>query len=380
MRNDTVANLRIPGPTPVPPEILEATAGEMINHRGPEFADLLERLTTGIQPFFGTQQEILILSASGTGGMEAAIVNTLSPGDKALCVSVGSFGDRFAAMAEVYGADVTRCGVEWGDAATPQLVAEAITRDDYDALLITHNETSTGVTNPIGAIAAAVREVADPLILVDAVSSLGSIEMQMDEWGLDAVVTASQKGWLSPPGIAMAALSERGWAAAETSTMPSFYFDLKAHQEYAVRGQPPWTPALPTLYAMDAALLMMAADGPEAIFARHHRFAAWTRAAMRSMGLELLAEEQYASDTVTAVRVPDGVSGPALSKRLREQYDVVIAGGQGKLATSIFRIGHLGFLDEGEMADCFRALRSALVEEGFAPAEGAELPGIDGAV
>ena len=194
------------------------------------------------------------------------------------------------------------------------------------------------------------------------------------------VVTASQKGWLSPPGIAMAALSERGWAAAETSTMPSFYFDLKAHHEYAVRGQPPWTPALPTLYAMDAALLLMAAEGPEAIFARHHRFAAWTRA-----GDALHGAGAVGGGTVRIRHRHRRAGarrrlGPALSKRLREQYDVVIAGGQGKLATSIFRIGHLGFLDEGEMADCFRALRSALVEEGFAPAEGAELPGIDGAV
>ena len=374
----TPTNLRIPGPTPCPPEVLQAAAGEMINHRGPEFADLLERLATGIQPFFGTDQEVLIISASGTGAMEAAIVNTLSAGDKVLCITVGSFGDRFGTIAERYGADVTRSDIEWGDAATPELAAELIQREDYDALLITHNETSTGVTNPIGAIAQAVREVADPLIIVDAVSSLGSIEMRMDDWGLDAVVTASQKGWLSPPGIAMAALSERGWAAAETSTMPSFYFDLSTHKDYADRGQPPWTPALPTLYAMDAALPLLAAEGPEAIFARHHRFSAWTRAAAKSLGLELLAEERYASDTVTAIKVPDGITGAAVSKRLREQHNVVIAGGQGKLAPSIWRIGHLGYLDESEFTACFAALQQALVAEGFSPAEGAVIPGIDG--
>ncbi len=369
-------NLRIPGPTPCPPDVLAAAAGDMINHRGPEFAELLQRLTCGIQPFFGTEQEILILSSSGTGAMEAAIVNTLSAGDKVLCVTVGSFGDRFAGIAETYGADVDRSNIEWGEAATPELVAELITQDEYDALLITHNETSTGVTNPIAEISAAVKQVADPLIIVDAVSSLGSIDMRMDEWGLDAVVTASQKGWLSPPGIAMAALSERGWAAAESSQMPKFYFDLTVHHEYATRGQPPWTPSLPTLYAMDAALPLLNAEGPEAIYARHHRFASWTRSAMRAMGLELLADERYASDTVTAVRVPDGVAQSALSKRLREQYDVVIAGGQGKLANDIFRIGHLGWLDQGDMAACFSALQSALIEEGFAPAAGAVIPGI----
>ncbi len=371
-------NLRIPGPTPCPPDVLAAAAGEMINHRGPEFAELLERVSGGIQPFFGTEQEIMIISASGTGAMEAAVVNTLSPGDRVLCVSIGSFGDRFATIAERYGANVTRSEIEWGSAATPELAADLIQRGDFDAMLITHNETSTGVTNPIGAIAAAVREVADPLIIVDAVSSLGSVEMRMDDWGLDAVVTASQKGWLSPPGIAMAALSERGWQAAERSTMPSFYFDLTTHRDYAERGQPPWTPALPTLYALDAALPMLAAEGPEAVFARHHRFASWTRAAAKSLGLELLADEQYASDTVTAVRVPEGIAGPAVSRRLREEHDVVIAGGQGKLAAAIWRIGHLGYLDEREFAACFSALQQALVAEGFAPAEGAVIPGIDG--
>ncbi len=371
-------NLRIPGPTPCPPEVLAAAGGEMINHRGPEFAELLQRLTCGIQLFFGTDQEILIISASGTGAMEAAIVNTLSTGDKVLCVTVGSFGDRFGTIAERYGAEVTRSDIEWGQAATPELVAELVQQDDYDALLITHNETSTGITNPIGAIAAAVREVADPLIIVDAVSSLGSIEMRMDDWGLDAVVTASQKGWQSPPGIAMAALSERGWEAAERSNMPSFYFDLTTHHDYAERGQPPWTPALPTMYAMDAALPMLVSEGPEAIYARHHRFASWTRSAAKALGLELLAEEQYASDTVTAICVPDGVAGPAVTKRLREEHDVVIAGGQGKLAASIWRIGHLGFLDESEFAACFSALQEALVAEGFSAAEDAVVPGIDG--
>ena len=374
-----MSNLRIPGPTPCPPEVLAAAAGEMINHRGPQFAELLERLTSGIQPFFGTEQEILLISASGTGAMEAAIVNTLSPDDAVLAVSVGSFGDRFATIAENYGADVTRRGVEWGEAATPELVAEAVGEREYKALLITHNETSTGITNPIAEISAAVKAVANPLILVDSVSSLGSMPMEMDAWGLDAVVTASQKGWLSPPGIAMVALSERGWAATETSTMPSFYFDLTAHHEYASRGQPPWTPALPVLYAMDVAVPQLAAEGPEAIYAKHRRFASWTRAAMRALGLSLVAEERYASDTVTAVWVPEGIVVGELSKLLREKHDVVIAAGQGKLATSIFRIGHLGWLDEGEMAACFAALQAALVELGFEAAAGAVIPGLRGA-
>ena len=371
-----MANLRIPGPTPCPPEVLAAVGGEMINHRGPEFAALQERVSSGVQPFFGTEQEILLISASGTGALEAGVSSTLSTGDAVLSVSVGSFGDRFASIAETYGADVTRLAIEWGEAATPERVAEAAAERDYKALLITHNETSTGVTNPIAEIAAAVREVADPLILVDCVSSLGSIPLEMDAWGLDVVMTASQKGWLSPPGISMAALSERAWAASETSTMPSFYFDLGKHRESAQRGQPPWTPTIPVLYAMDAALPMMAAEGTEAIYAKHRRFAAWTRNVARALGLELLAEERYASDTVTAVRVPDGIDVRELSRTLREEHDVVIAAGQGKLATKIFRIGHLGWLDEAEMLACFTALQSALTALGFSPAADAQIPAI----
>ena len=373
-----MANLRIPGPTPCPPEVLKAAGGEMINHRGPEFTALQERITEGARPFFGTSGEVMLISASGTGAMEAVITSLLSPGDRVLAVSVGSFGDRFGTIAETYGAEVTRMSVEWGRAAAAAEVAEAARQADAEAVLLTHNETSTGVTNPIAELAAAVREAVDPLILVDAVSSLGSIEMEMDAWGLDAVATASQKGWLSPPGVAMAALSERGWAATETSKMPSFYFDLGKHREFQGRGQPPWTPTLPVLYAMDAALPIMASAGPEAIFARHHRFGAWTRATMKALGLTLLAEEAHASDTVTAVRVPEGVDGSSLTRRLREQYDVVVAGGQGKLSGQIFRIGHLGWLDEGEMAECFRAVQSALADEGFAPAKGAKLPGLPG--
>lgn len=369
-----MVNLRIPGPTPCPPEVLAAGAGEMINHRGPEFAELQQRISCGIQPFFGTEQEIILITASGTGAMEAAITSTLSSGDTVLAVSIGSFGDRFAEIAERYGAEVIRLAVEWGAAAAPNVVAEAITERDYRALLITQNETSTGVTNPIAEIAAAVREVANPLILVDAVSSLGSIPMEMDAWELDAVVTASQKGWLSPPGIAMAALSERAWAATAHSTMSNFYFDLGTHREYAARGQPPWTPALSVMYAMDAALPIMAAEGPEAIYAKHRRFAGWTRQTMRVLGLELLAEERCASNTVTAVRVPEQIAVSELARLLREKHGVVIAAGQGKLAASIFRIGHLGWLDEAEMADCFAALQSALTELGFEPAAGAQLP------
>ena len=369
-----MANLRIPGPTPCPPEVLEAAGGAMIDHRGPEFAELQERITDGLRPFFATESDILIISASGTGAMEAAVVNTLSPGDRVLAVSVGSFGDRFARIAEAYGAGVTRLTCEWGRAVPPESVEQAFDEGDFKAVLLTHNETSTGVTTPLEQLCAAVRARSEALILVDAVSSLGCVPVAMDAWGIDVLVTASQKGWQSPPGIAMGAISGRGWQAYEEATMPRFYFDLGTHRDYAGRGQPPWTPALTAMYGLDVALQQMNEEGPEALYARHARWASWTRSAVRALGLEPFADEAFASNTVTAVKVPEGVDGPVLKKRLRERYDTLIAGGQGPLATKIFRIGHMGWVEEEQLLAAINALQQALVDEGFGAASDASIP------
>src|SRR5215211_3088593 len=221
-------NLRIPGPTALPPTVREAGARQMINHRGPEFAAMLERILTGMKPFFGTTSDVAMLSCAGSGGLETAIVNTLSPGDQVLGVSIGSFGDRFAKIAGVYGADVTKLDAEWGYAAAADEVRERLRgMPDVKAVLLTHNETSTGVMNPIGELAAAVRaERPDALILVDSVSGLGAVPFEMDAWGVDVVVTGSQKAWMAAPGLAMLALSPRAWEAMETSTAPRFYLDL----------------------------------------------------------------------------------------------------------------------------------------------------------
>ncbi len=361
----TVTNLRIPGPTPCPPEVLEALGRQMINHRGPEYAELQRRVTQGLRPFFQTDNDIVIATCSGTGIMEAAVVNTLSPDDSVLAVSIGSFGDRFASIAETYGADVTRLSVEWGNAVAPDAVRDALRGGDYRAVLITHNETSTGVTNPLGPIADAIHAESDALILVDAVSSLGCISLPVDELGLDIVVTGSQKGWGVPPGLAMAAVGERAWAASERATMPRFYLDLKKHQEYARNGQPPWTPAISVLYGLDVSLSRMAEEGPEAIYARHDRIARHTRATVKAAGLDLFADERFASSTVTAVRVPEGVDGKALTALLRDKYDTVLAGGQGKLAGQIVRIGHLGWVSQQDVDAALDALRYALTELGF---------------
>jgi aspartate aminotransferase-like enzyme len=351
--------------------VLEAMGRQMINHRGPEFAAILARVTDGLKVIFQTKNDMLILSASGTGAMESMVVNTLSPGDRALVVSIGSFGDRFANLIETYGASATKLDFEWGTAADPEAIGQALKDDpSIGAVFVTHNETSTGVTNDLGAIARACRSARpDVLVCVDAISSLGSLHCPVDEWDLDVVATGSQKGWMVPPGLAMVSVSQRGWQAWERAKMPRFYFDFGRARDMASKGQTPWTPVVSVFFALDVALQQLVAEGVEGIVQRHQRLGDLTRAGVKSLGLQLFADERYASNTVTAVRVPDGVEGPALNKMLREEYDVVIAGGQGKLTGQIFRIGHLGWASETDLEATFDALRAALPRLGFAVPE-----------
>jgi len=359
-------NLRIPGPTPVPPKVLEACARPMINHRGPEFAAILDRATKRVKEVFLTQNDVFILTTSGTGVMETAVVNTLSPGDRVLAICGGAFGDRFANIAKTYGADVSRLDVEWGKAADPGDVRRALAADPaIKAVLIVHNETSTGVTNPLAEIAKVVREF-DKLLLVDAISSLSAIPVRTDDWGLDFVVTASQKGWMVPPALAMVSVSPRAWEAHAKAKMPRYYFDVATAKDYLERGQTPWTPAVSVFYGLDLALGMMAQEGLENIFARHRRIGQFTRDGAKSLGLKLFADERFASDTVTAVKVPEGVDGKALQKLCLDEYDLVMAGGQAKLAGKIFRIGHLGFVSEEDVQAALDVLAKALPRVGFA--------------
>ncbi|MEX1193731.1 MAG: alanine--glyoxylate aminotransferase family protein [Dehalococcoidia bacterium] len=359
-------NLRIPGPTPVPADILEAVAHPMVNHRGREFAGIVERATARLKNFFLTQNDVMILSCSGTGGLEAAVVNVLSPGDKVLAVSIGAFGDRFAQIAETYGAQVTSLSYEWGQAAHGDDVRKALKAEpDIKAVLVTHNETSTGVTNPLAQIAAVVRE-ADKLILVDAVSSLGAVPFEMDAWGLDVVVTGSQKGWMVPPGLAFAALSERGWKAFESAKMPRFYFDLGKHRDAQAKGQTPFTPTMSIFFGLDVALDRMGEEGLESIHTRHHHMGEMTRREVKALGLELLCEdERFASDTVTAVKCPEGIEVSALRNMMEDEHDTVLAGGQAKLSGKIFRIGHLGLVDEDDIRETMDGLAQTLEKLGF---------------
>jgi aspartate aminotransferase-like enzyme len=365
-------NLRIPGPTGLPPSVREAGGRQMINHRGPEFAAMIERITSGMRPFFGTAGDIAILSCAGTGGLEAAVVNTLSPGDRVLGVSIGSFGDRIAKIAETYGADVTKLDVEWGAAARPDEVIAALARiPDARAVMLTHNETSTGVMNPIPALVAAVREAApDALIVVDSVSGLGAVPFEMDTWGVDVVVTGSQKAWMAAPGLAMVAASERAWAAIETARMPRFYLDLRRHREAHAVGQTPWTPAIAVVYQVDEGVRLMTAEGRDAVFARHEACAAAARAGLDALGFALFADPANASRTVTAVHLPNGLDWKVLNAEVKRR-GVVLAGGQGRLAGRIFRLGHLGSVTVAEIIGAIAALEEASIVLGRAITPGA---------
>ena len=358
-------NLRIPGPTGLPPSVRTAGARQMINHRGPEFAAMLERIIAGMKPFFGTTSDVAMITAAGSGGLEAAVVNTLSPGDRVLGVSMGSFGDRFAKIAGIYGADVTKLDVEWGYAAAADEIRERLRSiPGVKAFLLTHNETSTGVMNPIAELAAAIHdETPNALILVDSVSGLGAVPFEMDAWGVDVVVTGSQKAWMAAPGLAMIAASARGWAAMETATMPRFYLDLRAHRDAAATGQTPFTPAIAVVYQVDEGLRLMAEEGAPGIFARHEACAAAARAGLTALGFELFADQRHASRTVTAAHVPDGLDWKAFNTDVKGR-GVVLAGGQGKLIGKIFRLGHLGSVTLEEMLGAFSTLEMVSLAHG----------------
>ncbi|MBT9148735.1 MAG: Soluble hydrogenase 42 kDa subunit [Dehalococcoidia bacterium] len=360
--------LRIPGPTPCPEEVLQAMTKQMINHRGVEFQALIGSITSRLKEFFQTKGDVLILTASGTGGMEAAVVNTLSPGDKVLAVCNGVFGERFAAIAETFGAEVTRLSFPWGQPDDPDAVRRTLASDkSIKAVLVTHNETSTGVTSDLAAISAVVKQY-DKLLLVDAVSSLGSIDLQTDSWGCDVVITGSQKGWMVPPGLAFISMSENAWKAHAQARMPRFYWDFAQAKKYLKSGQTPWTPAVSIFYALDVALELMANEGLVNIFARHARIGQKTRDQVKALGLPLFAVEKYASNTVTAVKAADGLDTNRLLQILREEHDVILAEGQGKLAGKIFRIAHLGWVTETDIDAVIERLRAALPKAGFSAA------------
>jgi len=357
--------LMIPGPTPIPPQVAAAMTQPMINHRGEAFSALFEEVTAGLKKVFRTEQPVYIFPGAGSGGWEAALVNTLNPGDTVLSVSIGDFGDRWYKVATKLGFRVERLQFEPGLAADPERIAERLAEDrekQIKAVLIQHNETSTGVTNDVKAIARVVREHG-AFLMVDSVSGLGALPLEMDEWGLDVVLTGAQKALMCPPGLSMVAFSERARAAAESNTMPRFYWDLKAAHNSFLKAQTPYTPAISLFYALKAALQLLEAETLEGSWARHRLMGEMCRAGVKAMGLQLLArDEATASNSVTAVVWP--VDPKRVRKVAREQFGVQLAGGQADLADKIFRIGHLGYVVPGDVLQALAATEMALAQLG----------------
>jgi aspartate aminotransferase-like enzyme len=338
---------------------------QMINHRGPEFGQMLNEITGELKQLFQTKADLFLLTGSGTGGLETAIVNTLSPGDRVLSVSIGVFGERFAAIAAQFGAKVTPLSFEWGKAADPDAVRQALNSEPgIKAVLVTHNETSTGVTNDLAAISSVVKEF-DKLLIVDAISSLGSINMPVDDWHIDVAITGSQKGWMVPPGLAMVSVSETAWRAHSVATMPRFYWDFSKARSYLEKGQTPWTPAVSVVFALAVSLRMMLKEGLPNIINRHTRIGQLTRDSIKSLGLSLFADEKYASNTVTSVAASNGLDTKKLVKMMREEYRIILGGGQQRLDGQIFRVGHLGWVSEADIEAVVSALRSVLPRAGF---------------
>ncbi len=356
-------NLRTPGPTPLPPAVREALARDMIAHRGPEFATILRECIAGLKWAFQTRHDVVILTTSGTGGLESLVANTLSPGQRLLVASMGYFGERVGKIARAFGVDVVQVDFEPGTAVDPQVISDRLAREpDIDTVFITHNETSTGVLNPLEEIARAVRQIRpEALLLVDGISSIGSVPVEPEAWGCDVVVAGSQKGWMIPPGLAFVSISPRAWERQARAKLPKFYFDWQLARRSADEdGGTPWTPALSLFFGLQVALRVMRDEGLEQLFARHQRLAQFTREGLADLDMRLLADPRFASPTVTTAYVPDGVDARALLRASEERHGVVLAAGQGRMEGRIIRIGHMGWVDQDDLAAALRALRVEL--------------------
>ncbi len=350
-----------PGPTPVPEQVMLAMAQPMIHHRHPEFIEIFDRVNENLKYLFQTQQMVYTLTSSGTGAMEAAVCNLLSPNDVALFVNAGKFGERWGEICNAFGVQTEEIKIEYGKAVNPDEVVKRLQeRPEIKVVFLTHSETSTGVATDIKTIAQKIRAVSNALIVVDGITSVGSLEMKMDEWGLDMVLTGSQKGLMIPPGLAFIAVSERTWKVIDESKLPKFYFSLKKAKKAITGEGTPWTPAVSLIIGVDVALQMIRQEGIENVWARHQRLADAVRDGCKKTGLKLFAETP--SNALTAVCFPDGMDDKQFTKIIKGKYGFTLAGGQGEMKGKIFRISHLGYYDDFDVLSVISALEMTLKE------------------
>jgi aspartate aminotransferase-like enzyme len=352
-----------PGPTPVPPEVLAATAAPMIHHRGPDFKRTLASVIERLKQVFRTENEMLTFTSAGTGVMESAVTNLCSPGDRVLVVSHGYFGERFAAMADTYGCDLVHLRYPWGESPSADEVGEKLDEiGGARAVFLTHSDTSTGVVSDMRSIADRLNGT-DAVLVVDAISSLGAVPLESDAWGLDVVITSSHKALMCPPGLAFASVSERGLAQAEGGS-PRYYFDWERTRAAQEKGENPFSPAISLYLGLGVALDMILGDGLEAAYSRHLKLGRACRAGVKAMGLELFSPDEDRAAVVTAIRMPPGIDGQAVVLAMREQSGVTIIGGQGELRGKVVRIGHIGYVDVFDVTTALAALELSLVGAG----------------
>jgi serine---pyruvate transaminase len=363
-----------PGPTPIPPEVLLAQGSPLVYHRGPGFGNLMRQVTSRLKQLYRTDRaDVLLMTASGTGGLEAAVQNCFSPGDEVLVPLAGFFSERWKKLAEAHGLTVRTTEDEWGTRIDPRKVADALAEHaNVKAVLLTQSETSTGVIQPIEELAGVARE-AGALVLVDAVSSLGAVPFEFDRWGIDVAAGGSQKALSASPGIAFLAVSERAWAAHAEATLPRFYFDWSTYRRFAELPDPenPWTPAISVMQGLAAALELYFQDGVDAALARHEMLSRAVKDGVRALGLDLFGEGFDENWTVTAIRAPEGIDADTISDRIRADFGCVIAPGQGPLKGKVFRIGHFGYFSELDIIRGLAALEMTLERLGYPVKRGA---------
>jgi serine---pyruvate transaminase len=368
-----------PGPTPIPPEVLLAQGSPLVYHRGPGFGRLMRETTARLRELFRTSGDVLLMTSSGTGGLESAVQNLFSPGDEVLVPDAGFFAHRLRLLAEAYGLSVNAIEYEWGQRVRAEDVAEALARRPAKAVLLTQSETSTGVIQPIEALARVARD-AGALVVVDVVSSLGAVAFDFDGWGIDVAVGGSQKALSASPGIAFVAVSERAWEASKSATCPRFYFDWATYRAFAELPDPenPWTPAISVMQGLHAALALYFEDGVDAALQRHRILSRAVKEGVEALGLDLFGEGLEDNWTVTAIRAPDGLDADTIARSIREDFGIVLAPGQGPLKGKVVRIGHFGYFDRLDIIRGLAGLEMTLERLGHPVKRGAAVAAAEG--
>jgi aspartate aminotransferase-like enzyme len=367
--------LMTPGPTPVPPEVLLEMAKPLIHHRTPQYQAIFKKVNEGLKTIFKTANDICIFTSSGTGAMEASVANVLSPGDKAIVVQGGKFGERFGELCKAYGIEFIPIDVKWGSPADPKVVKEALDKNmGVAAVYTTLAETSTGTVNDIKSIGAIVKEY-DAVLVVDAISGLGADDLQTDAWGVDMTVSGSQKGLMIPPGLSFITVSKKAWTRVEKSKLPKYYYDLKKYKKALADSDTPFTSAVSLFIGLQKSLEIILSEGMDNVLARHAKMAKSVREGVKALGLQIYSSSP--SNAVTPINVPAGINGELLVKTMRDKYGVTVAGGQSELKGKIFRIAHLGFMENFDCIVAISALEIVLTEMGYKVEHGKGLGAVE---